>query len=117
MMLGLNVDIWTYPLVEKAVSHFGKLMVWEEYHDNMARALVKVRVTGSEDVPWFFTFSEGETPESDSWTVLCEIISTRILGAQAQDKDFLPLDPDDLDPNHFEFFWLWAARTRPTSTP
>lgn len=27
MMLGLNVDIWTYSLVEKAVSHFGKLMV------------------------------------------------------------------------------------------
>ena len=48
----------------------------------MARALVKVRVTGLEDIPWFFNFLEGETSESDSWTVQCEIISTRMLGAQ-----------------------------------
>ena len=57
-------------------------MVWEEDHDHMARALVKVRVTGLEDIPWFFNFLEGETSESDSWTVQCEIISTRMLGAQ-----------------------------------
>lgn len=83
----------------------------------MARALVKVRVTGLEDVPWFFTFSEGETPESDSWIVQCEIISTRLLGAQAQDEDFPPLDPDDLDPNHFEFFCYGQPGQGPPPPP
>lgn len=82
----------------------------------MARALVKVRVTGLEDIPWFFNFSEGETLESDSWTVQCEIISTRMLGGQPQDEDFPPNDPDDLDPNHFDFFWLWSVWTGSTTT-
>lgn len=49
----------------------------------MARALVKVRVTGLDEIPWFFNFSEGENPESDSWIVQCEIISITMLGAQA----------------------------------
>jgi hypothetical protein len=66
----------------------------------MARALVKVRVSGLDEIPWFFNFSEGET--SDSWTVQCEIISATMLGAQAQDEDFPPDDPEDLDPNHFD---------------
>lgn len=102
MLIGLNIDVWSYALVDKAV--FGKLMVWEEDHDHMARALVKVRVSGLDEIPWFFNFSEGETPESDNWTVQCEIISTTMLEAQPQDEDFLPEDPDDLDPNHFDFF-------------
>jgi len=51
MMIDLNVDIWSYSLVDKAVSQFGKLMVWEKDHDHMARALVKVRVTGLDAIP------------------------------------------------------------------
>lgn len=27
MMLGLNLDLWTQPLVEKAVAEFGKLLI------------------------------------------------------------------------------------------
>lgn len=30
MMLGLNLDLWTQPLIDKAVSSFGRLMIWEE---------------------------------------------------------------------------------------
>jgi hypothetical protein len=104
MLIGLNLDLWDYYLVEKAVSKFAKLMVWEEDHDHLERTLVKVRVTGLEDIPWFFNFSEGEEPESDSWTIQCEVINTRMLGAQPQDEDFPPEDPDDVDPNNFEFF-------------
>lgn len=96
MMLGLNMNLWSYALVEKAVSQFGKLLVWEEDHDNMARALVKVRVTGLDDIPWFFNFSNGESPVFDNWTVQCEIISATMLGAQPQDEDFPSDDPDDL---------------------
>lgn len=117
MMPGLNIDIWSYSLVDKAVSQFGKLMVWEEDHDNMARALVKVRVTCLHDIPWFFRFSEGESPESGSWTVQCEIISTTMLGAQPQDEDFPPDDLEDIDPNHFEFFGYGQPGQGPQPPP
>lgn len=116
MLIGLNLDLWDYYLVEKAVSKFAKLMVWEEDHDHPERTLVKVRVTRLEDIPWFFNFSEGEEPESDSWTIQCEVINTRMLGAQPQDEDFPPEDPDDVDPNNFEFFLLWSAWTWASST-
>jgi len=99
MLVGLNLDLWSYPLVDKAVSQFGKLIVWEEDHNHMARALVKARVTRLLAIPWFLNFSEGEDPKSDSWTIQCEIILTRILGAMPQDEDFPPEDPDDVDPN------------------
>lgn len=104
LLIGLNLDLWSYSLVEKAVSKFGKLIVWEEDHNHMGRTLAKVRVVGLDAVPWFLNFSEGEDPESDSWTVQTEIIMTRLLGALPQDEDFPPEDPDDVDPNHFDFF-------------
>ena len=83
----------------------------------MARALVKVRVSGLDEIPWFFNFSEGETSESDSWTVQCEIISATMLGAQAQDDDFPPDDPEDLDPNHFEFYGFGQPGQGPPPPP
>jgi hypothetical protein len=104
MMIGLNLDLWTYSLVQKVVSKFGKLMIWEEDHNHQARSLVKVRVTSLDVVPCFFNFSEGEEPESDSWTIQCEIILTRMLGAQPQAEDCPPDDLDDVNPHNFEFF-------------
>lgn len=103
LLIGLNLDLWSYSLVEKAVSQFGKLIVWEEDHNYMGRTLVKARVSALDAVPWFMNFSEGEDPESDSWTVQTEIIMTRMLGAVPQDEDFPPKDLDDVDPNHFHF--------------
>ena len=66
MMIDLNLDLWSYSFVDKAVSQFGKLIVWEEDHNHQARALVKARVTGLDDVPWFLNFSKGEEPKLDS---------------------------------------------------
>lgn len=80
-MIGLNLDLWSYTLVDKAVSQFGKLIVWEEDHNHMSHTLVKARVTGLDAIPWFLNFSEGEEPDFDSWTVQIEIIMTRMLGA------------------------------------
>lgn len=42
MMLGLDLDLWTRPLVEKDVSSFDQLLIWEEDHYFMSRAIVKV---------------------------------------------------------------------------
>jgi hypothetical protein len=103
MLIGLNLDLWTHPLVDKAISQFGKLIVWEEDQNHLATVLVKARVSGLDAIPWFFNFTEGSDPESDCWTAQCEILLTRLLGAQAQDEDFPPEDPDVVDPNHFDF--------------
>jgi hypothetical protein len=66
MLLGLNLDLWSYSLVDKAMLQFGKLIVWEENHNHMGRTLVKARVTRLDVIPWFLNFSEGKEPESDS---------------------------------------------------
>lgn len=79
------------------------MIVWEEDQDHLATILVKARVSGLDAIPWFFNFTEGSDPESDCWTAQCEILMTRLLGAQAQDEDFPPEDPDDVDPNNFDF--------------
>jgi hypothetical protein len=65
-LIGLNLDLWNHALVEKAVSEFGKLIVWEEDYLNMARVFVRARVCGLDSIPWFFTFTEGLEPTSDS---------------------------------------------------
>lgn len=47
MLISLNMDLWTHALVDKAVSEFGKLIVWEEDFNNMARVMVRARVIGN----------------------------------------------------------------------
>ena len=56
------------------MAEFGKLLVWEEDHYHMARAIVKVCVASLEEIPWFFVFPKGTGFESDSWSVQCEIL-------------------------------------------
>lgn len=68
MLIGLNLDLWTRPLVDKAISHFGKLTMCEEDKNHLATVLVKARVSGIDAIPWFFNFTEGSDPESDYWT-------------------------------------------------
>lgn len=117
MLIGLNLDLWTDPLVDKAISQFGKLIVWEEDQNCLATVLVKARVSGLDAIPWFFNFTEGPDPESDYWTCQCKILLTRLLGAQAQDEDFPPDDPDDIDPNNFEFFGFGQPGQGPPFQP
>lgn len=50
-LIGLNLDLWNHALVDKVVSEFGKLIVWEEDYLNMARAFVRARVCGLESIP------------------------------------------------------------------
>ena len=69
VLIGLNLDLWTHALVDKAMSEFGKLIVWEEDYQNMSRVYVRARVCGLDSIPWFFTFTEGLDPTFDSWTM------------------------------------------------
>ena len=105
MLLGLDLDLWTQPLLEKAVSSFSQLMLWEEDYYHMTRALVEVRVLDLEEIPWFFVFTEGIDFDSNGWTVQCEVLHTRMLGGAAQDEDIPPGD-DDFNPMPFSIMGL-----------
>lgn len=86
-----DVDFWTQALVEKAISPFSKLFIWEEDHYHMAQIIVKLRVFSLEAIPWFFVLTEGEDFESQSWTIQCEIPQTHMLGEMPQDEDLPPI--------------------------
>ena len=116
MLLGLDLDLWTQNLLEKVVSSFGQLMLWEEDHYYMSRAIVKVRVSDLDDIPWFFVFTEGSDFVSNSWTVQCEVLLTKMLGEDAQDEDFPPGD-DDFDPNQFFFHGFGQLGHGPPQPP
>jgi hypothetical protein len=51
MLLGLNLDLWTQPLLEKAVSSFGRLLIWEEDLFYQSRVVVKIRVSSLDEIP------------------------------------------------------------------
>lgn len=71
-------------------------------------------------IPWFFTFSKGTTPETDSWSVQCEVLQATLLGAMPQDEDQPPENPDlldDFNPEHFEFFGFGQPRQGPPFQP
>lgn len=91
-------------MVDKADSEFGKLIVWEEDFQNMARVFVKARVSGLDSIPWFLVFTEGTEPTSDSWSVQIEVFQSTLIGGLPQDEDFPPDDPADLQLGFFDFF-------------
>jgi len=68
MLIGLNLDLWTHPLVDKAISQFGKLIVWEEDQNHLPTVLVKARVSSLDAIPWFLNFIEGSDPKSNCLT-------------------------------------------------
>ena len=70
----------------------------------MARVFVKARVSGLDSIPWFFVFTEGTEPTSDSWSVQIEVFQSTLIGGLPQDEDFPPDDLDDVNPNNFEYF-------------
>lgn len=101
MLLGFNIDYWTKADIEKAGSEFGKLMVWKEDPNNLARIVAKIRVVDLSEIPWFLVCSEGEDFEANSWTVQVEILQYRLLRAGPADEGH---PPDDVDPSVFDFF-------------
>nr|TKW08979.1 hypothetical protein SEVIR_6G061100v2 [Setaria viridis] len=103
MLLGFSIDYWTKTDVEKPVSEFGKLIVWEEDPNYLAHVVAKIRVVDLSEISWILVCSEGEGFEGNSWTVQCEILQYRLLGAGPADED-QPPNANDVDPMLFDFF-------------
>ncbi|KAG2571336.1 hypothetical protein PVAP13_7KG009600 [Panicum virgatum] len=117
MLLGFNVDYWDHKDVEKAVSDFGTLLVWEEDPSHLSRIIVKASVVDLTEIPWFIVCSEGENFEGKSWTTQCEILQATLLGGGPPDEEDPPNGPDDLQPHLFEFFGFGQPGHGPHANP
>jgi hypothetical protein len=53
-----------------AFSGIGKLLLWEKDEGNIGRIIAKVRVTDLENIPKSIRFTDGDRPDSESWTLL-----------------------------------------------
>jgi hypothetical protein len=96
MLLGVPLNFWTTEHIQRVIASFGRVLHWEDDHSNLARVLVKARVTNLEEVPGHIILSEAEGFLGQSWSIQCEIISQQLLGAQPGDEDSAP-DNDPLD--------------------
>jgi hypothetical protein len=68
----------------------------------LGRIIAKVRVIDLEDTPKSVRFTDGDRPDSESWTFSVEILQEDMLGAGPPDEDPLPdvgVDPHPL-PEH-----------------
>jgi hypothetical protein len=60
MLMGFPLDHWNHECIQSAIGSFGRLLLWENNRTNLARLLVKARVTELEVVPHFLVISEVE---------------------------------------------------------
>jgi hypothetical protein len=59
-LMGFPQDFWSTHHIQCAIASFGMVLTWEDDPSNLARLLVKARVTDLEDVPKHLVFSEFE---------------------------------------------------------
>jgi hypothetical protein len=86
-------------------SDIGKLLLWEKDEANLGRIIAKVRVSDLEDIPKSIHFTDGDRPDSESWTFSVEILQEEMLGGGPADEDPLPdngMDPHPLPGNDIQ---------------
>jgi hypothetical protein len=60
MLMGFPLYYWNSADIQSAIASFGRLILWENERDHLARILVRARVTALEDVPYFIVITDGE---------------------------------------------------------
>lgn len=105
MLLEFPADYWEHSHIQNALSSFGKLLHWRNDRSRLARLILKARVLDLQSVPQFIVLSDTLSLESDSWTVQCEILQSRLLGEGPQDEDPMPIHPIPVGAP-FDFFGL-----------
>jgi hypothetical protein len=69
MLMGFPLDHWNHECIQSAVSSFGRVLLWENDRRNLARLLVRARVTDLQDVPHFIILTESKGFQGESWTI------------------------------------------------
>lgn len=105
MLMEFPADYWEHGHIQNALSSFGKLLHWRNDRSRLVRLILKARVLDLQSVPQFIVLSDTVGLESDSWTVQCEILQSRLLGAGPQDEDPMPVNPIPVGAP-FDFFGL-----------
>jgi hypothetical protein len=77
--------------------YIGKLLLWEKDEANLGRIIAKVRVSDLEDIPKSIRFTDGDRPDSESWTFSVEILQEEMLGGGLADED--PHPDEGMDPH------------------
>jgi hypothetical protein len=86
MLLGFPLDYLSQESIQHAIASFEKMPMWEEDKSNRNRLLVKECVTNLGDIPKHIVMSESDGFEGETWTIQCEIIHQKLLGAQQATK-------------------------------
>jgi hypothetical protein len=56
MLLGFPLDYWNHESIHSVIGVFGRVLLWENDKNHLARLLVRARVTDLQDVPHFIVF-------------------------------------------------------------
>jgi hypothetical protein len=113
MLMGFPLDHWNHEVIHCAIGSFGRVVLWENYRRNLARLLVRVRVTYLVDVPHFILLTESEGFEGESWTIQCEVLQQELLGGGLADEEPVPVPNPNGQPSMFDFFDLGQSGQPP----
>jgi hypothetical protein len=74
MLLGFPLDYWNSGDIQSVIASFGRIILWENDRNNLARLMVCARVTDFQDVPHFLVLTDAEGEQGQYWTVQCEVV-------------------------------------------
>jgi hypothetical protein len=106
MLLGFPLDYWTHESIQSAIGAFGRVVLWENDKNHLARLLVRARVTDLQEVPHFIVLTDAEGFNGESWTVQCEILEQELLGQLLPNEEPVPAVPDNGQQPLFDFLGL-----------
>jgi hypothetical protein len=98
------LNYWNHENIQNALASFGKVILWKNDRDFLTRLMVRARVIDLVDVPHFIVLTDTQGFQSQSWTVLCEIMQQPLLEVLPQDEDLVPPQLDNGQPPMFDFF-------------
>jgi hypothetical protein len=106
MLLGSPLDYWNNDHIQSALASFGRMLMWENDRDHLARLMVIACVSDLQDVPYFLVLTKAEGFQRESWTMQVQIVEQEMLGALPADEFPIPVPQvqDNLLP--FDFFGL-----------
>jgi hypothetical protein len=106
MLLGFPLDYWNHESIQSAIGVFGRVMLWENDRNHLARLLVRARITDLQDVPHFLVLTDMEGFNGESWTIQCEILEQEMLKQLPADEDHVPVIAENGQPPMSDFFGL-----------
>ena len=96
------LDNWNTEDLAAAFYDIGKLLLWEKDPMNKARIIAKLRVTELRDIPKSLRYTEGDSPEGESWTCSVEVLQQNLAGIGPADEH--PVPDDGVDPHPLPAF-------------